>query len=173
MMIDESATAVQLDGTITVVHFQMKSLCAVLARGGFRKVEQLRANSLPPMRRFDEQFIDPGALAAIFQAEVETNDQIGDGSAILADQINDAMARVEQKFGKILSYAGFVERLGPWIVVLHVAHQEKDGIDVGKSGKNNREWHETVAAFRMVMMEPTPILSTERTSRGGGVAERS
>jgi hypothetical protein len=39
MMIDESATAVEFDGTIPVVHFQMKSLRAVLARGGFREVQ--------------------------------------------------------------------------------------------------------------------------------------
>ena len=38
MMIDECATAVQLDGAITVVHLQMKSLRAVLARGSFGKV---------------------------------------------------------------------------------------------------------------------------------------
>jgi hypothetical protein len=151
VVIDECAAAVEFDGTIAVVHLQMESLRAVLARGGFREVQQPCANSLPSVRRFDEQFIDPGALAAIFQAEVETNDQVGEGSVILANQVNKATARIGKEFGKIFSYPGFVEWLSPWIIVLHVAHQEEQGVNVGKSGAKNRKWHEKWQPFGIAM----------------------
>ena len=76
----------------------------------------------PRVGGFDEQFVNPSTLAAIFQAEIEADDQVGDGSVLLADQINEAITRIVQKFGEIVSNAEFVEGLGPRIVFLHVAH---------------------------------------------------
>jgi len=121
-MIDEGAAAVEFDRAIAVVHLQMKSLRAVFTGNGFREVEEPCANSLPPGGGFDEQFVNPSTLAAIFQAEIEADDQVGDGSVLLADQINEAITRIVQKFGEIVSNAEFVEGLGPRIVFLHVAH---------------------------------------------------
>ena len=122
-MIYEGATAVEFDGAIAVAHLQMQSLRALFTGNGFRKVEEPRANSLPPVGGIDEQFVDPGTLATIFQAEIEADDQVGDGSLLVVSQIDEAVAGIAKKFGKILSNPEFVEGLGPRIIVLHVAHQ--------------------------------------------------
>jgi hypothetical protein len=71
---------------------------------------------------FDEQFVDPGTLAPILQAEIEADDQVSYGIVLLADQINEAITRIVQKLGEIVLNAKFVEGLGPWVVFLHLAH---------------------------------------------------
>ena len=100
----------------------MKRLRAVFTRDGFCEVEKTRAYSLPPVGWFDKQFVDPGTLAPILQTEIKADDQVGNGIVLLADQTNEAITRIVQKFGEIVSNAEFVEGLGPWIVSLHVAH---------------------------------------------------
>jgi hypothetical protein len=94
----------------------------VFTKDGFCEVEKARANSLPPVGWFDEQFVDPGTPAPILQTEIEADDQVGDGIVLLAGQINEAIPRIVQKFGEIVSNAEVVKGLGPWIVSLPVAH---------------------------------------------------
>ena len=147
MMIDEGATTVEFDGAIAVVHFQMESPRAVFTGDGFGEVEEAGANSLPSMGGFDEQLVDPGTFAAILQAEIEADDQVGDGSALLADQINEAIAWIVEEFGEIVSDAEFIKGLGPWIIVLHVAHQKKQGFEVGMVGAKKTERHEKWQPF--------------------------
>ena len=100
----------------------MKRLRAVFTRDGFCEVEKARADSLPPVGWFDKQFVDPGTLAPILQTEIKADDQVGNGIVLLADQTNEAITRIVQKFGEIVSNAEFVKGLGPWIVSLPVAH---------------------------------------------------
>jgi hypothetical protein len=58
----------------------------------------LRGNALPSVGGFDEELIDPGAFAAIFQAEVEAEDQVGDGSVGIAREVNKTVGGVLHQF---------------------------------------------------------------------------
>ena len=127
-MVDEAAAAVEFVGRIAVVDFEVQELRAVLARGFFGKVEKLRANSLPSMGGFDEEFVDPRTFAAVFEAEVEADDEVGDGILVFADDVGETEVGIVEKFVKIFANGGFVKRFGPGIVVLHVAHQLEDSV---------------------------------------------
>jgi hypothetical protein len=83
-VIDETAAAIKLVGAITVADFEMEKLRTVLARGALGKVEKLGANSLPPVRGFDEELIDPSTLSPILQAVIEADHEIGDRCLVLA-----------------------------------------------------------------------------------------
>jgi len=97
LVVDEAATAVELDGQITVVNFQVQELRMMFAGRVFGKIEELSANSLPSMRGFDEEFVDPSAFAAIFQTEIEADDEIGDWGLLVVYKINEAEMCVAEK----------------------------------------------------------------------------
>ena len=112
-MIYETAAAVKLDRSISVIHFEVKKLCAVLARGTLGEIQQLRSNSLPSVGRFDEQLIHPRAYATVLEAVVETDDQIGDWDLIVVHQINQAKVRMGKKLGEICAEPSFIDGLRP------------------------------------------------------------
>src|SRR6201993_4348417 len=119
----------------------MKALAVALARGGFCQVEELGANSLPSMGGLDKKLIDPGTLAAVFQAVVETDDQIADGGSLHAGDIDDAKDGILQKLRKIRFHNVWVEGLGPGIVVLHMAHQDEQVVEVARRGAFDGDGH--------------------------------
>ena len=121
-MIEEAAAAVEFVGGIAVIDFEVQKLGAVFARGAFGQFQELRANSLPSMRGCDEEFVDPGAFAAVFEAEVEADDQVGDGILVFADEIGEAEVGIVEKLVKIFADGGFIENFGPGIVALHLPH---------------------------------------------------
>lgn len=127
LVIEEAAAAVKFDSAIAVVDLEVEELGAVLARSGFGQVEELSADALAAMRGFDEELVDPGAFAAIFEAEVETDGKIRDGGLFVTRKIDEAVGGSLEKVGKIFSNDEFVEGFGPRIFELHVAHQEPDG----------------------------------------------
>jgi hypothetical protein len=124
LVILEAASAVEFDGGVAVGNLEVKEFGVVLAAGGLCQVEKLRANSLPAMGCLDEEFVNPCAFAAVFEAVVETNHQIADWLAFFAGEIDNAVNRIVQKFGQSPADRGLVKGLRPGIVVLHVAHQE-------------------------------------------------
>ena len=141
LVIDEAAAAVEFDGAISVVNFEVKGFCIVFPRGGFREVQELGANSLPPVGRLDEELIDPGTFAAVFQAVVEADDQVAEGSSFLACDVDEAAGGVVEEFREISSNDRFVERFGPGVVDLHVAHQDEQHFEVGGSGAFDSDGH--------------------------------
>ncbi len=141
VMIQEAATAVEFDGTVSMVHLEMERLRAMFTGGSFRKVKKLGTNSLPAVGGFDKEFVDPGALAAVLQTEVKADDQVCDGSVLIASQKNKAIPGLVQKFDQILADREIVEGLGPRIATLHMAHQEDHGIEIGWSRRANGKRH--------------------------------
>ena len=77
------------------------------------------------MGLLDEEFVDPGTFPAVLQTEIETDGEIGKRRFFIADQINDAIERILQQVQETCSDGRLVERRVPGIVLLHVAHQEK------------------------------------------------
>lgn len=140
-MILEAAAAVEFDGRITVGDFEMEETCATFRAGGFGEVEKVRGNSLPAMGGFDEEFIDPGAFAAILQTEIKTDDEVGDRRVAIARDVGKAVNRILQKFRETFSDDGFVERLVPRIVGLHVWHENENRFEVGGNGAMDGDWH--------------------------------
>jgi hypothetical protein len=47
--------------------FEVNSLSALLQTGSFREIYQWKGNSLLAMSSFQEELVNPGALATIFQ----------------------------------------------------------------------------------------------------------
>ncbi len=79
MVVLEVAAAVEFDGRIAVGDFEVEVVSGVLAGRGFGEVEEVGANSLSAMSGQDEELIDPGAFATIFETEIEADDEVGDG----------------------------------------------------------------------------------------------
>lgn len=102
-MVHEPATAIEFDCAVAVAHFQVQELGTVLTSGNFRKTEKVGANSLPSMGRLDEEFVDPGSFATVFEAEIKANDQIANRDLLIASEIDQAIVRVAQKHGEILA----------------------------------------------------------------------
>lgn len=134
VVVGEAAAAVEVDGGIAVVDFEVKDLGAMISGGLFGKLEELRANSLLAVPGFDEKLVNPGASAAVFEAVVEADDQVGDGSGIFPHDKGDAVDGILQEFGQIGADGRFVEGLFPGIVELHVAHQDEEDFEIGKRG---------------------------------------
>jgi hypothetical protein len=133
-VVGEAAAAVELNGGIAVVDFEMEDFGVVVAGGLLRQVKELGANSLSTVGGLDEEFVDPGTFAAVFEAVIETDDEVGDGSGILPGHVGDAVDRILQEFGEIGADGGLVEGFFPRVVELHVAHQEKEGFEIGERG---------------------------------------
>jgi hypothetical protein len=142
VVVEETAAAVELDSGIAVSYLEMEGLPAKLERGRFGEVQKLSGDTLPAMGGLDEEFIDPGAFAAIFEAEIEADDEVGHRDLFVASQIDDAILRIAEKFREIISNDGFAEWNGPRIVALHVAHQGEQCIEVGGSGALDGDGHE-------------------------------
>lgn len=141
-MVYEAATAIKLNCGIAVGHLQVEELRAVLERGPLGQLQQLRTDSLPSMRRLHEEFVDPGALAAIFQAVIEANCEIGDGLAAVRDQVDKPVEGIGQKLGKTRANRSFEEWLGPRIAALHLAHQGEYGFEVKQNCLRDAKGHE-------------------------------
>jgi hypothetical protein len=87
------------------------------------------------MRGRNEEFIDPRAFAAVFEAEVKADDEVGDGILVFADEIDETEVGIVEEFVKIFANNGFIESFGPGIVVLHMAHHLENGVEIVRSGK--------------------------------------
>ena len=124
-MIEEAAAAVEFDGWVAVGDFEVEEFGLVFAGGGFGEIEELCANSLSAVGSFDEEFINPGAFAAVFEAVVEADHEVCDWRELFANDIDNTVDGILQKLGEICAESGFVEWLGPGIVLLHVAHHWK------------------------------------------------
>ncbi len=122
VVVEEAAATVEFDGGVAVVDLEVEEFGVVFARGGIGEIEKLGADSLSAVGGFDEEFVDPSAFAAVFEAVVEADHEVADWRGFLADDVDDAINRVLQKLGEIGAERGFVERLRPGIVRLHVAH---------------------------------------------------
>lgn len=122
VMINEATAAIEFDRGVAVGDFEMKGVRAVFDRGGFREVEKLPGYSPPAMGWLDEEFIDPRAFAVILQTEIEADDEIGDRRVFIAGEEDESIGRILQQLQKIFSHDGFVRRLVPRVVELHVAH---------------------------------------------------
>jgi hypothetical protein len=146
LVIEEAAAAVEFDGGISVGDFEMKIVRVMLAGNAFGEIEKLGANSLPAMGLFDEKLVNPGALALIFEAIVETDDEIGDGSVIYAREIGDAEKGIVEELGKIFLDDGVVEGLGPGIVGLHELHEGEQIVEFGGSGELDGDGHDRVTS---------------------------
>ena len=72
-MFEEAAAAVEFDRWVAVVDFEVKEFGVVSAGGGLGKIKKLRADSLSAVGGFDEEFVNPGSLAEVFEAVVEAD----------------------------------------------------------------------------------------------------
>ena len=131
LVVVEATATVEFDGWVAMGDLEVEELGVVLAGGGFSEIEELRTDSLSAVGGFDEQFVDPCAFAAVFEAVVETDHEVADWRGFFADDVDDAVERVQQEFGKICAERGFVEWLRPGIIVLHVAHHFGKSFEVG------------------------------------------
>jgi hypothetical protein len=140
VVVNETVAAVEFVGAIAVVYFQVKEFGPAVARGSFGQVEELRADSLPTMGRFDEKLVDPSTLAAVFEAEVKTNNQVTHGGLLVADEINEATIGIVEELEEILADCSDIERFRPGIVGLHVAHEQEERVQVvgGRVLERNR-----------------------------------
>ena len=85
MVVEEAAATVEFDGGVAVVDLEVEEFGLVFARGGIGQVEKLGADSLSAVGGFDEEFVDPGAFAAVFEAVVEADHEVADWRGFLAD----------------------------------------------------------------------------------------
>ena len=134
VVIEETAAAVEFDGGVAMVDFEVEDFGLVFAGDGFGEIEKLRADSLSAMGGFAEEFVNPRAFAAVFEAVVETDHEVADWRGFFADDVDDAVERVLQEFGKICAERGFVEWLRPGIIFLHAMHHDENGFEIGESG---------------------------------------
>jgi hypothetical protein len=146
-VVGEAAAAVEVDGGVTVVDFEVEDFGVVFAGGAFGEIEELGADSLSTVGGFDEEFVDPGAFAAIFEAVIEADDEVGDGRVILARDVCDAVNGILEEFGEVGADGGFVEGFFPGVVELHVAHQEEEGFEIGWGGLGEGEGHGSFVDF--------------------------
>jgi len=130
----KTAAAVEFDGGVAVVDLEVQEFCVVLARRSLGKIEKLRANSLSAARGFDEEFVKPGAFAAIFETVFEADNQITDGGGAFPRDIGDAVDGIFEKFGEIGAEGGFVEGFGPGIIELQMAHHFEQGLEIVGGG---------------------------------------
>ena len=93
-MIDEAAAAVEFDGGVAVVDFEVEKFGFVLASGGFGEIKKLRADSLSAMGSLDEEFVNPRALPTVFEAVVETDHQIADRRKLFVSEVDHAVNRI-------------------------------------------------------------------------------
>lgn len=138
-MVDEAAAAVEFDGGVAVGDFEMKSLRAAFERGGFGEVEKLRGDAFTAVSGQDEEFVDPCALAAIFQAEIKTDGEVGDGDLPVPGKKNQAVDRIMQKLLEVMANDELVEGFIPRVVQLHLEHEVKQRADIGGSCAVKRE----------------------------------
>src|SRR5579862_6880625 len=95
MVIYETEAVIEFDGGIAVVYFQVDHGDAELFCLVREEFEHLRSNAASPMRTAHEEFIDPGAAAAVFQAVVEGHDDIADGLSVGENQPDASQCRIE------------------------------------------------------------------------------
>jgi hypothetical protein len=141
MMVEETAAPVKFDSAIAVCNFEMERLGAMFEGGAFGQVQELGAQALTAVGRFDEKLIHPGAFAAILEAEIEADGQVGDGELCVASQVEEAIGVGGKELREILAHGDFIERLGPGIIGLHVAHEEQQAVEVGLKGKLDGNGH--------------------------------
>jgi len=132
-VVDEAAAAVELDGGIAVADFKVQEPSVMRTGDCFGQVEELGSNSLPPVRGFNEEFVDPGTFAAILEAIVKADDEVPDGMAGIPNQMNEASGGVLKKLHQVGPDGIFVERLRPGVGILHLSHQNKERVEVGES----------------------------------------
>jgi hypothetical protein len=147
-VVEEAAAAVEFEGGVAVGDFKVEEFGVVFAGGGFGEIEKLGANSLSAMGGFDEEFVDPCAFAAIFEAVVETDHEISHWLEFFADDVNDTTRGIRKKLGKTGVQCRLVKRLRPRIGLLHVAHQEEQRFEICESGASDGDWHETRSRLR-------------------------
>ena len=144
MVVGEAAAAVELDGGVAMVDFEVKDLGVVLVGGLLSEVEEQGANTLPTMGARDEELVNPGAFATVFEAVIEADCEIGDRGFDFPHQIDDAVDGILQKFGEVGAHRGFVEGLFPGIVELHVAHHREECLEIGGGGFSDGEGHRSL-----------------------------
>ena len=138
----EAPAAVEIDGGIAVGDFEVEVVGSVLARGGFGEVEEFGANSLSAMSAQDEELVDPGALAAIFETEVEADDEVGNRGVCVERQVDDAVDGIGEELEEIVADGRFVEGFGPGVVDLHLLHKKENGVEIGGGGRAKRDRHQ-------------------------------
>ena len=123
MVVDVAAAAVELDSRIAMADLEVKELGVMLASAGLGQVEELGADSSPSVGGFDKQFINPSALAAVFQAVVETDHKVGDWPFGIPDQAGYTVGRALKQLRQVGADRVLAEGLRPRIGLLHFFHQ--------------------------------------------------
>ena len=141
LVLEETTAAVEFDGWVAVVDLEVQEFCVVLARGTLGEIEKLRANSLPAVRGFNKEFVNPGAFAAVFQAVFEADHQITDRGDTFASDVGYTINWILHEFGKIRAERGFVEGFRPGVVELKMAHHLEQGFEVGEGGLGDGNVH--------------------------------
>jgi hypothetical protein len=139
-----------------------------LTRSGFSERKQLAADSLPAMLSFDEEFVNPGAFAAVFEAVIETEDQVADERCCIADEVGDATNGILEKLDQIRAECGLVEGIRPGIVELHAAHQVENGFEIGGGGLGDGERHRSLMDAECAMVLYGEIVRGANTGTGVG-----
>jgi len=142
VVVEKAPAAVELDGRIAVGYLEVKEFGVVLARCGLGEIEKLRSNSFSAMGSLDEEFVNPCAFAAIFEAVVKTDHQVADRRILFADEIGDAVNRIFKKLGETGPDRAFVKLFRPGVIRLHVAHHQKQQFEICQSGTGASEGHE-------------------------------
>lgn len=101
LLLREAATTVEVDGGIAVADLEVQEFYVVFERGAFGEIQKLRTNSLPTVGGLDEEFINPGAFAPIFEAVFKTDDEIADWGGVFPRYKSDAVDGILEEFGKI------------------------------------------------------------------------
>ena len=144
-MVLKPMPAIEFDRRIPAIHLEMEDMRPGLARRPFGEPQGLRTDPLAAVGPVDEELVDPGAAAAVFQAVVEAQKDVpkrlGRGLAGIAEEPGLAHQwRRDERF-EILQHTGIVEGYRPRIVVLHGAHQSAQFGNIRTGGLTVAEGH--------------------------------
>ena len=134
MVLGKATAAVEVDGRVAAVHFEVQCLGTGFARPVFGELEGRGADTLSAKTLFDEELVDPGAFAAVLEAVVEAEDDVADGTRGIADQPGEAEGRVVEHLPDAAKRAFLIERNGPGIVHLHGPHEVKQRFGIVRQG---------------------------------------
>jgi hypothetical protein len=95
-MVFEGGAAVEVDGGVAVIDFEVEHGGSSFAGFCFGKVEDLGSDTLTAMFVRDKELIDPRAFAAVLQAVLETEDNVASRVSGDTDQVSQSESRVRE-----------------------------------------------------------------------------
>src|SRR5512137_2301869 len=140
LMVFIAGAAVKLEGRVIArVYFEMKGLDSQLARAFLDKLDGAPAYSLPPVSRFDIQFVDEGVHPVVFEAETQCKHDIAGGSRSIQEYPGFAESGVGEKCPQGVAHSRLVKKISSRLLLGQGAHHAEKVLfirGVGRTKKN-------------------------------------